>query len=493
MKRIFHLLLPLLSVVFAAGCTPSSIVIDKESEGAAPIYPDYAGCTIPPNIAPMNFSLTVPYDKARVTFSTANGEEWSLAAHRGQFTIPPRRWKKMLEANAGSSVTVKAAARIDGRWVGYAPFELHIAHESVDPYIAYRLIEPGYVLWNRIGIYQRNLEGYDQSPILENSATKGSCMNCHSFCMQDPDRMLLHLRGQVAATMVVDGGRVEKLNTKTPQTMSALVYPSWHPEGRFVAFSVNDTHQAFHPNDPNRVEVYDSASDVVVYDIETHEILTTPLLHNTATFESFPTFSPDGRTLYFSSSIHVADMMNDYRKVRYNLCSISFDPEKRNFGTAVDTLFNARIKGRSASFPRVSPDGRRLIYTLSDYGGFAIWHKESDLWMIDLATGLHSPLTEANGPDADSYHSWSSNSRWIVFASRRMDGLYSRPFIAYIDDEGAARKAFPVPQKDVEFYHRFMYSYNVPEFVKGKVPDRRRAISRMAVGDNGIDVKVTDN
>jgi hypothetical protein len=483
-------LVSLLSLLLVAGCTEPAVTPESESGLAAPIFPDYAGCTVPPNIAPLNFALTSTYEKARVTF-TFPGGEWTFATRGGQFTIPPSRWRKMLGASIGSSISVKVVAREAGRWMGYAPFELHVAREPVDSYIAYRLIEPGYQLWNKVGIYQRDLSGYRQSPILENTTTDGSCMNCHSFCMQDPDRMLLHLRGSVAATMVTDGDNIEKLNTKTPQTLSALVYPSWHPQGRFAAFSVNDTRQAFHMNDHNRVEVYDNASDVVVYDTKTHEILTSPLLHDTDTFESFPSFSPDGRTLYFSSAEFVSDVIAHPDSVRYSLCTIPFDPAGRSFGSTVDTLYNAHSGGRSASFPRVSPDGRWLLYTLSDYGGFAIWHKESDLWMIDLSCGRHSPLTPANGPESDSYHSWSSNSRWIVFASRRIDGLYSRPFIAHIDEEGRAGKAFVVPQKDVEFYHRFMYSYNVPEFVKGKVPDRRRAISRSAKNDAGIDLRMS--
>jgi hypothetical protein len=132
-----------------------------------------------------------------------------------------------------------------------------------------------------------------------------------------------------------------------------------------------------------------------------------------------------------------------------------------------------------------------LLYTRADFGAFLVWHKEADLWMIDLATGEHSPLAKANGPDADSYHSWSSNSRWIVFAGRRIDGLYTRPFIAYVDAGGRSHKAFVLPQKDVGFYHRFMYSYNVPEFIKGKVKDHRRAMSKMAKTDKGIDVGFT--
>jgi len=478
----------LLSLVFAAGCTTSTVTVDEEMNRPAPIFPDYAGCTVPPNIAPMNFTLRVPYDKARATF-TWGEESWSVTARNGQFTIPFVHWNRMLTQSVGSTISVKVSARNGGKWTGYEPFDLHVAAEPVDPYIAYRLIEPGYELWSAMGIYQRDIEGYSQTPILENNLTDGSCMNCHSFCMQDPDRMLLHLRGAIAATMVIRDGGIEKINTTTPETISALVYPSWHPGGKLVAFSVNRTRQGFHMHDPNRVEVFDDASDVVVYDTETHEIVASPLMHGTDAFESFPTFSPDGRTLYFSSAEFVPEVIENFESVRYSLCSIGFDPESRSFGDTVDTLFNARTEGLSASFPRVSPDGRHLLYTRSNYGGFAIWHKEADLWMVDLADGEHFPLTAANSDDAESYHSWSSNSRWVLFASRRLDGLYSRLFIAYVDKEGKAGRAFPVPQKDVDFYHRFMYSFNVPEFIKGKVETGRRAISLSARGDKGIDAK----
>ena len=101
-----------------------------------------------------------------------------------------------------------------------------------------------------------------------------NCVNCHSFCMQDPNKMLFHMRETFPGTILVDGDKIEKLNTKTKETISPLVYPSWHPSGKYVAFSVNTTKQAFHLNDRNRVEVYDEASDVVVYDVEKHEIVT---------------------------------------------------------------------------------------------------------------------------------------------------------------------------------------------------------------------------
>ena len=109
--------------------------------------------------------------------------------------------------------------------------------------------------------------------------------------------------------------------------------------------------------------------------------------------------------------------------------------------------------------------------------------------MVNLQTGTHEPLTEANSPDVESYHSWSSNSRWIVFSSRRMDGLYTRPYIAYIDAQGKASKPFVLPQKSADFYLDFMKSYNIPEFVTGKVKQQSREIALHAKNDKGTDVK----
>lgn len=102
----------------------------------------------------------------------------------------------------------------------------------------------------------------------------------------------------------------------------------------------------------------------------------------------------------------------EFSEIKYNLCAIGFDPDSRSFGSKVDTLYNAAVSGQSASFPRVSPDGKYLMYTVSGYGNFSIWHKVQDLQMADLSTGESIPLDILNSDDVESYHSWSSNSRW---------------------------------------------------------------------------------
>lgn len=470
----------------ALAACDGSVKIDGTIHEIPAIFPDYTGVTIPPAIAPLNFALTTLSEEACARFS-AGSQEFEIKAKNGSFEIPQSKWKKLLASAIGKQIEVTILVKDQNKWMSYTPFTIDVAPDEIDAYLAYRLIEPGYELWNKMGIYQRCLEDYAESAIIENKSTGNNCVNCHSFCMQNPDKMLFHMRETFPGTILVDGDKVEKLNTKTQQTMSSLVYPSWHPSGKFVAFSVNNTKQAFHLNDKNRVEVYDEASDVVVYDTDKHEIVTASNLFSAEAFETFPTFSPDGKTLYFCTAA-ARPMPRAYSEVKYNICAVSFDPDTRSFGSKVDTLYKAEIDGKSASFPRVSPDGRYLLYTLSGYGNFSIWHKDADLYLADLSSGLSRPLDEVNSNDVESYHSWSSNSRWIVFSSRRIDGLYTRPYIAYINKEGKAGKPFLLPQEDARFYSQFMKSYNIPEFITGKVKVRSRVLSLKGKEEKGVDV-----
>jgi hypothetical protein len=458
---------------------------DGKADCMPAIFPDYTDVTVPYNIAPLCFSIadSCDYEQAFAVFAL-EGKTLKVKAKNKQFRIPLRAWKKLLEQSAGKTMQVTLTARINREWVRYPSFKIHIATEPADNYIAYRLIEPGYELWNRMGIYQRNIENFDETAIVTNEHTNNNCMNCHSFCMQNPELMLFHYRGTFAGTMLLNGDTIEKLNTKTPETISALTYPSWHPSGKYVAFSINNTKQGFHTRDRNRIEVYDIASDVAVYDVNTHKIVTAPHLSSKIAFETFPTFSPDGKTLFFCSA-DSTEIPKNYNRVKYSLCAVSFDPERCCFGAHVDTLYNANSMKKSVSFPRVSPDGNFLMFTLARYGNFSIWHKDADLYLLHLDSLRITPLDGINSSDTESYHSWSSNSRWIVFSSRRIDGLYTRLYLAYIDEHGQASKPFLLPQKDLDFYHRFMKSYNIPEFITGKVRKNSYDFSRKTINDKG--------
>lgn len=457
----------------------------------APIWPDYTDVTLPNNLAPIRFAIadSCGHSHLQAIFET-DTEKQIVKADDAEIAISPKHWKQLLDN--GAEIRIRIQGQKEGKWVEYNPFALHISSDSVDPYIAYRLIEPGYEVWGEMGIYQRCLESYEEKAILTNNQTDGGCMNCHTFNQHNPGQLLLHLRQTCGGTYVVKEGKTEKLNTKTPETISPLVYPYWHPEGRYVAFSTNETKQVFHSSHPNRIEVYDKRSDVVIYDTERHEIFSCPQLKSPNAFETFPTFSADGKRLYFCTADSV-NMSTTYDSVHYSLCSIAFDAKTGSFGEEVDTLYNARLEGGSISFPRLSPDGRWLMYTKHAFGNFSIWHKEADLWMIDLSSEdkARRCLSEINSDDIESYHSWSSNGRWIVFSSRRIDGLYTRLYLSHLNDDGTFSKPVLLPQEDVHYYDRLMKSYNVPDFIQGEI--LLKDIEKIAKGDKGIDLQFRSN
>lgn len=451
--------------IFFLSCNevlPDAEKVEEEIE----IFPDYKEVTIPYNIAPLNFRLKEPCKT--IALLSGKGQQIRVDSDNGSFQISEKKWHRLLNASAGGNISIGIYICKDGKWFQYPPFSIRVVKDKIDSYLIYRRIAPGYRMWNRMGIYQRCLEDFTEKVFLDNKLTNNNCINCHSFCMQNPDRMLFHQRALHAGTYILTEGSIEKLDTKTEGTISTFVYPAWHPSGRYVAFSTNDTKQDFHLSDANRIEVFDNRSDIVVYDVEKHEIITTPYLSSEENMETFPTFSPDGRRLFFCSA-PTKRMPESYREIRYNLQCIAFDPEKRRFGQTVDTLYNAQEKGRSVKFPRVSPDGRYLMYTISDYGNFSIWHKDADLRLLDLMTYETDSLFHVNSNDVDSYHSWSSNSRWFIFSSRRDNGLYTYPYICYLDEDGNPRKPFLLPQKETDYYARSLYSFNIPELIRDKI------------------------
>ena len=180
-------------------------------------------------------------------------------------------------------------------------------------------------------------------------------------------------------------------------------------------------------------------------------------------------------------------MIRNYKDIKYDVLRRPWNPETGEFG-AVDTVFAASALGKSATFPRVSPCGRYLLFALAEYGCFHIWHKDADLYVLELATGDCWALEAANSDFPESYHAWSSTGKWILFASRRDDTNYSRLYIAHMNDDGTSDKAFLLPQEESEYYDFFDRSFNVPEFMVEPVSITPHEFVEVVKGD-AVNVK----
>ena len=430
------------------------------------IFPDYTGILIPPNIAPLNFRINEQGDEFETRLYLSKEKPIVIRSNNPKVQIDIDQWKKLLERGKGSKLFVDVFVKTkSGGWEKYQSIVNEIASENIDNHLAYRLINTGYVLWNNLGIYQRNLENFDEKPILENKSFEFGCLNCHSFAKNDPNNMMIHIRAMHGGTVIYHNGKLSKVDTKTKYTLSAGAYTNWHPDGKHIAYSVNNIGQFFCSGEV-RIEVADKFSDLVVYDVEKNTITTSPKV-STSSRENLPIWSPDGKFIYFISAAPGSEI--DKRiKEKYDLLRIGFDVNTNTWGS-VDTILSSKAIGKSISFPKISPNGKFLMFCSSDNGYFTIHHPQTDLNLLNLESGEFHKM-EINSPETDSYHCFSSGGHWFVFSSKRMDGLFTRPFFSYLDDNGKASKPFVLPQEDPEFYNSFIKNYNIPELITGEVP-----------------------
>ncbi len=479
------------------GATRGDLALEAMSAVARPprIEPDYAGTVIPPNIAPLNFRVEEPGEEFWVRIHADQGEPIEITSRSGVIQIPPRTWRQLLELNRGGKLAFQVCVRdSEGQWVRFEPLESTIAAADIDRYLCYRLIRPIYIVRVNVAIYQRDVETFEESVVVNNQSfgRGGGCVNCHAFAPGHPQQMILHSRGSgdladLSGMIVVHQGRVKKIDTRKQirepafrrgrLTKSLAGYVAWHPNGRLAAFAAGEMMQFFHAVGENR-DVFDGESDLALYHVDSDTVTTVPQISRVDRVETFPAWSPEGKYLYFCSTDPVPK--DRFREVRYDLMRIRYDPDSDQWGE-VEPLLLAKETGKSIVEPRVSPDGRWLLFCMCEYGEFPPFQPSSDLYLMDLATRDYRRL-EINSPQSESWHSWSSNGRWIVFASKRRDGIFARLYFSYIDEQGRAHKPVLLPQKDPTFYDRFLKTYNVPELVPWPVPASERALVRAICG-----------
>ena len=488
------------------------------------IYPDYSGIVIPPNLAPLNLQVKEPGRKFCLKISADAGPAITVFSDDGAMRIPPDKWRALLRANAGGSVRLDLYAKGDGGWAHFDSLLNRVSAEDIDAYVVYRVIPPVFNLWQDITIRQRDLRSFDERVLFDNrrSVDPGgktalmACVNCHTFLNHRSDKMLLHVRNgggktQGPAMILVQDGGATKVDTRLGSEPPAA-YISWHPGGRLLAFSRNNLWQMFHTGGGVEVrEVLDKDSDLSVYLVGPGKTINLPQISRPDRLETFPCWSPDGQYLYFCSAPLLWEdkkkpSLDKYDKVRYDLVRVSYDVAAGQWGQ-VETVISADQLGKSISLPRISPDGRFLMFCGHKYGSFPIYQPGSDLYMVDLTAiappadsrpaqpqttaGAASDSHQATSlPDAssapaphvsgkavairldainsdrcDSYHSWSLNSRWVIFSSKREDGLFTRLYISHVDADGQCSKPFLMPQEDPTYYGRCLLVYNVPELI----------------------------
>ena len=208
-------------------------------------------------------------------------------------------WGRLTDSAKGKAIKVEVFVEEENQWTRFKPFNIYVSPDSIDPYLSYRLISPSYVTYEELTINQRCLENYDESVIYDNmlcsEGAKGQCINCHNYQQYNPDRMQFHARQNLGGTIVAYDGTIKKINMANDAILSAGVYPTWHPWLPLIVYSTNLTHQSFHSVNPNKVEVFDTQSNLIAYNVKNNEV--TNIENEETELDCFPFWAPDGKTL----------------------------------------------------------------------------------------------------------------------------------------------------------------------------------------------------
>ncbi|MDE6112484.1 MAG: hypothetical protein K2G46_03590, partial [Bacteroidales bacterium] len=381
MKRqnIYLILLLILTV----GCRHEATTPrDTASAQPSPVadgfmFPDYGdSLVLPPNIAPLNFSVN---GKTRLRVSCCE-EELLDKTYRGQVKFNQKAWRRWLSTARERQQPLRLDLSTSER--AYAPLHWFVADEPIDPYLVYRLVLPGDGVYNVLGIYERALTSFRTRPLMLNTVSENNCMNCHTFRNGQADEMIMHWRfpSEGSLLQTPDGPRKIALSPEASRLGLRLIYPAYHPQGRYIAFSTNnllgvggyEAHRRFFNS-------IDSLSHIVLYDIAENRLFSAPALWDDEAEFTYPAWSPDGTQLYFCSAPKEDSTFlsaqptakQRIERIQFDLVSIAFDPETGKFGDSIQTLLAANDYNGSFALPRVNPaDPNCIAVNISPYSSF---------------------------------------------------------------------------------------------------------------------------
>jgi hypothetical protein len=373
----------------------------------------------------------------------------------------------LLKTAAANPIQVGIYVQSDQSWKRYPEFSIHVASDPIDPFLTYRLLRPQYNKFFDIGIYQRDLSGFEQREIIHGRSFRNGCVNCHQLDRNKPGTLMFGVRTPTfgSGTILIQNDNIDKIGTNFGHT-------TWHPTGKAVAYSMFDVRFFMHTARTEIRDVVEFDSLLGYMKTEGNKTQTVPAIADKTQLETQPFWSPDGTYLYFASAPKLwTDMKrfppDRYAEVKYDIKRIHYDIDADTWGEP-EMIVSAVQFGQSCLAPRISPDGRWMLFTACEYSCFPPYQPSSDLYMMDMDNRQIHKL-ECNSDFVDSWHSWSANSRWIAFSSKRPTGQFTRVYFAYIDQTGHAHKPFLLPQKDPRFYDSFLYAYNVPELAVWKI------------------------
>jgi WD40 repeat protein len=455
------------SAVLARLRSPSTYKDRRPFQSLQVIIPE-DGAVYPPNLCPPYIEWEDPEnDFWQVNLKVNEQDLGSYLSETRRWRIPSNVWNNLQRDNQNQEIKlqIKGINRSENI---ERPDKIHaseitrftISSDPADDYIVYRYVAPPFNSYKTPNIFIRNI-GEDHSKNFL-SARRRYCINCHTFSSKSGNtgKLSLQIRSLVSSggnklpvyVAIYDIDKKTGFKVKLPFEIQMTTFMAWSPDGNQMAYSANQKIAAMKPIIYETQMAGMATSDIALYDLEENETYLLPGASDPNMLEIYPRYSLDGEQLIFARSpvgLHPAH-------IHYDLCSLSLKEDSDNTAYPIEGASN---NGRSNYYPRFSPDGKWLSFCQSD-GGDLI-RTSSDIYLKNSNLEGDAHCLESNvSYAADSWHSWSSNGKWIVFATKRDSGIYAYLYMTHIDDEGHASPAVPLPLGE-----KINASFNIPEFV----------------------------
>jgi len=408
----------------------------------------------------------------------------------------PAMWSAFKKRGANGAVTVTVRGMATGEAVSRGTMQMQISTDPVNAPIFYRDVplmpsetEKGFIkplaasAVPLIAWRIRNVAEPQSHVVMTDLHT---CANCHSFAadgktlgldMDGPqnDKGLYALTAVAKKMTIGTQNMVSWSSFRGEEGLQLRVgfMSQVSPDGRYVATTIRPpdakTSQFYYVSnfkDYRFLQVfYPTRGIVAIYDRTTKKLVPLPGANDPMYIQSNAVWSPDGKYLVFSRAVakdpyradgKMAAYANDPLEVQiqYDLYRIPFNDGKG--GTAVP-IAGASQNGMSNSFPKISPDGKWLVFVEAHNG--QLMRPDGKLYIVPVTGGVARQMN-CNTPLMNSWHSFSPNGRWLVFSSKSRSP-YTQMFLTHIDAEGNDTPAILIENSTAA-----NRAVNIPEFIR---------------------------
>jgi tetratricopeptide (TPR) repeat protein len=468
---------------------------NKDSSSGIKISYPFNSALFPPEFPAPTFAWqSENHDSGswEITLTTNNNSLINFTTRQNRWTPEKSEWESIKDQSDFKKIYFKVRKTGDKKQSDQISFS--ISRDSVGAPVLYRQMPIPFA------IAEKQLDSMNYMLIDFGSynpphvAMRGFpvCGNCHSFSA-DGNTIGLDL----------DAGRRDKGGYFISEFNDTLIfdqenYMSWSkiekrstfglfskisPDGRYIVTTVRDRVVSISPP-MNTAENFAYSliflpvnGILAVYDRKTKVLKQLPGANLDEYVQSNAFWTPDGKNIVFCRAKALPRDSNIYKLIvedsklldqfekrelpfKYDLCLVPFNNGE---GGEAELVKGASDNGKSNFFPTVSPDGKWLVYCQAE--NYMHLMPDSRLYIIPVKGGK-SRMLKCNMYSLNSWHAWSPNSKWIVFASKGLS-VFTDLFLTHIDDHGNA--SLPVLVDKAREYQRVN---NYPEFVNRKPDDR---------------------